>query len=465
TITIATYAINYSFKIPGNEQYKLRSSDGSFSIQLPNIKEPFYCTIKSNKWQDLQLSDLLIEPGDSLYIEAETSLNNAVTTNRIEHLKISGRNAYKNQIQYYLALTYRFKSTLPGAKPIIVNRFNNLKDGYTDIERNYILRKAYLDSLLAVPEASISNKLRNELQLQLALNNATSLLSIYNIIKEKQLKKNTPLKEKEQLLADYYTLVDSAAKTIISAYNTKYMNPKFIEFACRKIIIDTRIKQKGNGRISGLEYLKELNKWPTSCKEEIATLLAYWFATSGQTDVSDMPAMFKALMQIVKKPQLNKIIEKFVSIYTPEEQVYPFELTGVDGQKVSIRNFMDKIVVLDFWFTGCVACIQMANMLKIVKDSLHNNKDIVFMSINTDEDKNKWLQSVETEKYTHKGFINLYTNGEGPDHPLITHYNITAYPRVFVIGKNNIVFSLKPFEMSSVDYIDRFIALLKEVSK
>ncbi|WP_457832910.1 TlpA family protein disulfide reductase, partial [Staphylococcus aureus] len=88
-------------------------------------------------------------------------------------------------------------------------------------------------------------------------------------------------------------------------------------------------------------------------------------------------------------------------------------------------------------------------MLKIVKDSLHNNKDIVFMSINTDEDKNKWLQSVETEKYTHKGFINLYTNGEGPDHPLITHYNITAYPRVFVIGKNNIVFSLKPFEMSS----------------
>ncbi|MFX6006688.1 hypothetical protein ABTF07_19135, partial [Acinetobacter baumannii] len=91
---------NYSFKIPGNEQYKLRSSDGSFSIQLPNIKEPFYCTIKSNKWQDLQLSDLLIEPGDSLYIEAETSLNNAVTTNRIEHLKISGRNAYKNQIQY-----------------------------------------------------------------------------------------------------------------------------------------------------------------------------------------------------------------------------------------------------------------------------------------------------------------------------------------------------------------------------
>ncbi|MFX5252921.1 hypothetical protein ABTD06_19420, partial [Acinetobacter baumannii] len=84
---------------------------------------------------------------------------------------------------------------------------------------------------------------------------------------------------------DYYTLVDSAAKTIISAYNTKYMNPKFIEFACRQIIIDTRIKQKGNGRISGLEYLKELNKWPTSCKEEIATLLAYWFATSGQTDV------------------------------------------------------------------------------------------------------------------------------------------------------------------------------------
>ncbi|MGS0014433.1 thioredoxin-like domain-containing protein, partial [Escherichia coli] len=99
-----------------------------------------------------------------------------------------------------------------------------------------------------------------------------------------------------------------------------------------------------------------------------------------------------------------------------------------------------------------------SKFLKKVKDKLGNNNDIVFMSICVDEDKERWLKSVEEEVYTHKDFVNLYTNGEGVKHSLVKNYNISLYPRVMIIGKNNILSEASPPRSDSPTNVDDFIA-------
>ncbi|MGC5352292.1 TlpA family protein disulfide reductase, partial [Klebsiella pneumoniae] len=83
-----------------------------------------------------------------------------------------------------------------------------------------------------------------------------------------------------------------------------------------------------------------------------ATCLATVFTLSG-SNVSDLPNMYGALTPLLTKPFLKAIIEQYAKKYAKGVSVFPFELVGVDGEKINITAFKDKVVVLDFWFTGC----------------------------------------------------------------------------------------------------------------
>lgn len=97
------------------------------------------------------------------------------------------------------------------------------------------------------------------------------------------------------------------------------------------------------------------------------------------------------------------------------------------------QNLQGKVAILDFWFTGCVGCVQMTPAMKKVEDVFRNDTNVVFVNISVDTDKKKWLKSIGQKKYTTGNGVNLYTNGEGVDHDIITKYGIRSYPSLQVI--------------------------------
>lgn len=63
-----------------------------------------------------------------------------------------------------------------------------------------------------------------------------------------------------------------------------------------------------------------------------------------------------------------------------------FTLSGLQGEKLRLAAFRGKVLVLDFWATWCTPCRAQHPLLEQVRERYRNHQDVVFLSVNTDED-------------------------------------------------------------------------------
>ncbi|ANF52953.1 hypothetical protein A0O34_21575 [Chryseobacterium glaciei] len=119
----------------------------------------------------------------------------------------------------------------------------------------------------------------------------------------------------------------------------------------------------------------------------------------------------------------------------PGSQAYNFSLSDITGKIRTMDGFKGKVVLLDFWFTGCTGCKVLAQRMKPIIGSYKNNKNLVFISISVDKDTVLWKESVSKEIYTNKGSIDLFTEGLGTNNPVVKHYGVTYYPTLILFDK------------------------------
>lgn len=173
-------------------------------------------------------------------------------------------------------------------------------------------------------------------------------------------------------------------------------------------------------------------------KDKLLTIFAL------RTNKNENAALF--FDEILYNVKIKKYKDLLISKIEVKESNVPFKkfnLEDESGKFYTLDSFKGKVVVLDFWFTGCENCAILNKVMRPIIKSFINNPQIKFVSISIDKDKRTWLNSVKTGNYTHHEGINLYTNGEGSNHDLIKYYNITSYPTVFVI-KDGLMFSSLP---------------------
>ncbi|WP_040479233.1 TlpA family protein disulfide reductase [Mariniradius saccharolyticus] len=136
----------------------------------------------------------------------------------------------------------------------------------------------------------------------------------------------------------------------------------------------------------------------------------------------------------VADPQSRASLVQYRDNLSVGREAFPFVLTGIDGGEVSLASLRGKTVFVDFWFTGCQACIAYhANTLKPVESHFRGREDIVFLSVSTDKDIRRWQNSVKSGRYSSPEAVNAYTGGLGIDHPLTKHYNLHAFPSQLLI--------------------------------
>jgi thiol-disulfide isomerase/thioredoxin len=64
-----------------------------------------------------------------------------------------------------------------------------------------------------------------------------------------------------------------------------------------------------------------------------------------------------------------------------------FTISSLDGKKVPISSFKNNVIVFDFWATWCVPCRAQHPLYEEVKKHYKNRDDVVFLSLDTDEDR------------------------------------------------------------------------------
>lgn len=147
-------------------------------------------------------------------------------------------------------------------------------------------------------------------------------------------------------------------------------------------------------------------------------------------------------LERIGTPLYRDILGKVYDSIQIGSTAYNFELPDAHNNRIQLSDFLGKVVFIDFWYTGCGACIQYhRDVLKSTKEHFKNTPDIVFITISIDTDSNDWKKAVASGYYTSDDAINLYTDGLGGTHPVIQHYGIKAYPRPILIDQKGRIYN------------------------
>ncbi len=142
-------------------------------------------------------------------------------------------------------------------------------------------------------------------------------------------------------------------------------------------------------------------------------------------------------LNIVQAPYCNRILKDFITNQMIGTKAYNFCLPDRTGKMVRLSDFQGKVVLLDFWFTGCHVCSMVyQDALSYIEDMYKGNDEIVFISISIDRNEAKWLKSLQRNLYTSLDAVNLYTGGHGNNHPVIEKYSVNGYPAIYLIDKH-----------------------------
>jgi len=105
-----------------------------------------------------------------------------------------------------------------------------------------------------------------------------------------------------------------------------------------------------------------------------------------------------------------------------------FTLYDLNKNKVSLSDFQDKIVVLNFWASWCPPCVREAPYFEEVYNS-YKEKGVQFLGISNDNE-------ASLKKFIKDKKIKYPTLLDGSIDTIMSKWGIKALPTTFIIGHN-----------------------------
>ena len=135
----------------------------------------------------------------------------------------------------------------------------------------------------------------------------------------------------------------------------------------------------------------------------------------------------------------------------------PFEITTMDGQKLSMDELQGKVVLIDFWATWCQPCREALPHIRKIADKFHDEPFIV-LSVNVDNDEKKWKSFVAENQMTWPQYFDAGFNG-----PIAGMFDVHAIPHTFTIDADGIVQDEKVGDASIEGKLKKLLARAHEL--
>ena len=125
-----------------------------------------------------------------------------------------------------------------------------------------------------------------------------------------------------------------------------------------------------------------------------------------------------------------------------------FTLSGLTSEKLSLKSLRGKVVVFDFWATWCGPCRAQQPLYEQVKERYKKNSKVVFLNLNTDEERASVKPFLESNKWAKTVWF---------DDGLSTLLKVNSIPTTMIFnGKGELVSRMNGF------IADRFVDMLAE---
>lgn len=148
-------------------------------------------------------------------------------------------------------------------------------------------------------------------------------------------------------------------------------------------------------------------------------------------------------LKIIKQPQYLSILNKIKLKIQKDVLFFPFKMEDEKGSKWTLADFEGKLLLVDFWFTGCGPCKELNKAMQPIIKRFRDNPKVVFITVNNDRNKKYWFRSIVSGEYTHKETINLYGGTEQSygcnGQELLKTYDITSFPKIMLIRDRKVL--------------------------
>lgn len=109
-----------------------------------------------------------------------------------------------------------------------------------------------------------------------------------------------------------------------------------------------------------------------------------------------------------------------------------FTIAGLNAGRLSMASLKGKVLVLDFWATWCVPCREQHMLLEQVRKRFAGQPEVVFLSIDTDEDRGSVKAFLEEAQWNDRVYF---------EDGLARALSVMSIPSTIVFGGDGQVFS------------------------
>jgi len=109
-----------------------------------------------------------------------------------------------------------------------------------------------------------------------------------------------------------------------------------------------------------------------------------------------------------------------------------FTVESLKGEDVSLQDFKNKTVLIDFWATWCKPCLNTMPQLQQLYQS-YADKGLVVLGVSVDEDE---VRIKKIKKWINKMGISYPVFSDSKEAPAWHTFNVKAIPALFLIDKD-----------------------------
>ena len=180
-------------------------------------------------------------------------------------------------------------------------------------------------------------------------------------------------------------------------------------------------------------------------KEKLEGRVLYWFLAgelinrfkrSGSRGFAAAQREWEEFQQINPHPEYNEAVQVVLDIalkLQPGQPAPEFTLPDLDGQPVSLSQFKGQVVLLDFWASWCVPCIDDLPYLRQVKEKTAD-WPVVFLNISLDADEDDWREAID--KHEIKG---VHVRADGWSAEVAKTYQVSGIPSYYLVDSQGLI--------------------------
>ena len=185
---------------------------------------------------------------------------------------------------------------------------------------------------------------------------------------------------------------------------------------------------------------------PDSASDRVRMAELYRKLTGSETGLGDV--MLKAYDETSGLLAARRAELRRFDPNAQKKDAMSFTISGLEGDKLPLASLLGKVVVLDFWATWCGPCRAQHPLYEEVKTRFKDSDDVVFLSVDTDEDHSLVKPFLAAQKWNNKVYF---------EDGLQSLLQVASIPTTIIFGKKG--------EVSSrmIGYLpDRFVDMLSD---